>query len=154
MKNRSDVFSIFQGFSTRIQNQFGTSIKILRTGNAHEYISSQFQSFLSSHSILHQTSCSPTPQQNGVAERKSRHLVKTAHTLLLNHNIPLRFWVDFILTACYLINRMPSSVLNNQVPHTLIFNTRSLLHSNGTWELVRLPPGNQTIGFHWVYTDN
>jgi len=62
MKNRSDVFSIFQGFSTEIQNQFSTSNKILRTDNAREYISSQFQSFLCSQGILHQTSCSHTPQ--------------------------------------------------------------------------------------------
>jgi len=61
-KKSFDVFSIFQGFSTDIQNQFGTTIKILRTDNAHEYMSSQFQSFLSSQGILHQTSCSHTPQ--------------------------------------------------------------------------------------------
>ncbi|XP_027927969.1 uncharacterized protein LOC114184830 [Vigna unguiculata] len=36
MKNCSDLFSIFQGFSTEIQNQFGTTIKILRTDNARE----------------------------------------------------------------------------------------------------------------------
>jgi len=37
-------------------------MKILRTDNAREYISSQFQSFFSSQGILHQTSCSHTPQ--------------------------------------------------------------------------------------------
>jgi len=25
------------------------------------------------------------------------------------------------------------------------------LHSNGTWELVPLPPGKQVVGYHWVY---
>jgi len=60
MKNHSDVFSMFQGFLTKIQNQFDTSIKILRTNNAREYISSQFQSFMSSQGIRHQTSCSHT----------------------------------------------------------------------------------------------
>jgi len=51
MKNRSDVFSIFQGFSTKIQNQFDTSIKILLlkfyTLIILVNMSSQFQSFLS-----------------------------------------------------------------------------------------------------------
>ncbi|RVW36296.1 Retrovirus-related Pol polyprotein from transposon RE2 [Vitis vinifera] len=48
----------------------------------------QFTSFMSHHGILHQSSCAHTPQQNGVAERKNRHLVETARTLLLHSHIP------------------------------------------------------------------
>ncbi|RVW39243.1 Retrovirus-related Pol polyprotein from transposon TNT 1-94 [Vitis vinifera] len=50
--------------------------------------SAQFTSFMSHHGILHQSSCAHTPQQNGVAERKNRHLVETARTLLLHNHIP------------------------------------------------------------------
>ncbi|RVW59645.1 Retrovirus-related Pol polyprotein from transposon RE2 [Vitis vinifera] len=46
-----------------------------------DYSRSQFTSFMSHHGILHQSSCAHTPQQNGVAERKNRHLVETAHKL-------------------------------------------------------------------------
>ncbi|RVW46896.1 Retrovirus-related Pol polyprotein from transposon TNT 1-94 [Vitis vinifera] len=53
-----------------------------------EYFSAQFTSFMSHHGILHQSSCAHTPQQNGVAERKNRHLVETARTLLLHSHIP------------------------------------------------------------------
>ncbi|RVW98461.1 Retrovirus-related Pol polyprotein from transposon TNT 1-94 [Vitis vinifera] len=53
-----------------------------------DYSRSQFTSFMSHHGILHQSSCAHTPQQNGVAERKNRHLVETAHTLLLHSHIP------------------------------------------------------------------
>nr|KYP45441.1 Retrovirus-related Pol polyprotein from transposon TNT 1-94 [Cajanus cajan] len=126
MKHRSDVFHIFQSFFSEIASQFGQSIKILRTDNAKEYLSSKFQSFLSSQGILHQTSCAHTPQQNGVAERKNRHLVETARTILLHHKVPLRFWGDAILTACYLINRMPSSVLSNQIPYTILYPQKDL----------------------------
>ncbi|RVW80413.1 Retrovirus-related Pol polyprotein from transposon TNT 1-94 [Vitis vinifera] len=48
--------------------------------------SAQFTSFMSHHGILHQSSCAHTPQQNGVAERKNRHLVETARTLLLHNH--------------------------------------------------------------------
>ncbi|RVW88304.1 Retrovirus-related Pol polyprotein from transposon RE1 [Vitis vinifera] len=51
-----------------------------------DYSRSPFTSFMSHHGILHQSSCAHTPQQNGVAERKNRHLVETARTILLHSN--------------------------------------------------------------------
>lgn len=126
MKYHPDVFNIFQSFSHEIANQFGTSIKILRMDNAKVYLSSKFQSFLTSQGILHQTSCAHTPQQDGVVERKNRHVVETTCTLLLHHKVPLCFWDDAILTACYLINRMPSSILNNQIPYNILYPQHDL----------------------------
>ncbi|RVW29177.1 Retrovirus-related Pol polyprotein from transposon TNT 1-94 [Vitis vinifera] len=72
------------------------------------------------------SSCAHTSQQNGVAERKNRHLVEIARTLLLHSNVPFRFWEDAVLTACYLINRMPSSILHDQIPHSLFFPDQPL----------------------------
>ena len=89
MKYHPDVFNIFQSFSHEIANQFGTSIKILRMDNAKVYLSSKFQSFLTSQGILHQTSCAHTPQQDGVVERKNRHVVETTCTLLLHQKVYL-----------------------------------------------------------------
>jgi len=76
---------------------------------------------MNSHGILYQTSCPYIPQQNGVAERKNKHLVETTRTLLIHGRVPQRFWGDVILSACYLINRMPSLVLNNKIPHSILF---------------------------------
>jgi len=56
-----------------------------------------------------------------VAERKNKHLIETACTLLIHGEVPYSFLGDAILTACYLINRMPSSVLNNKLPHSILF---------------------------------
>ena len=114
MKNRSELFSIFQIFYNEIKNQFGISIRILRSDNGREYLSHSFKNFMASHGILHQTSCAYTPQQNGVAERKNRHLVETTRTILIHGDVPQYFWGDVVLSACYLINRMPSSVLDNK----------------------------------------
>ena len=71
MKNRSELFSIFEQFYKEIKTQFGVSIRTLRSDNAREYLSQQFQTFMSNNGILHQTSCPRTPQQNGVAKRKN-----------------------------------------------------------------------------------
>ena len=121
MKNRAELYSIFQKFYAEILTQFNISIHVLRSDNAREYFSAPFISFMSQHRILHQSSCAHTPQQNGVAERKNHHLIETARTILLHYHVPFRFWGDAVLTACYLINRMPSSVLHAQIPHSLLF---------------------------------
>ncbi|KAJ9701816.1 hypothetical protein PVL29_006965 [Vitis rotundifolia] len=126
MKNRAELFSIFQKFYAEIQTQFNISIRVLCSDNVREYFSAPFTSFMSHHGILHQSSCAHTPQQNGVAERKNQHLVETARTILLHSNVPFRFWGDAVLTTCYLINRMPSSVLHDQIPHFLLFPDQPL----------------------------
>lgn len=76
-----------------IKTQFGKTIKVLRSDNAKEYFSTQFNSFLISHGITHQSSCPHTPQQNGVAERKHRHIVDIARTLLINADASLELKV-------------------------------------------------------------
>ncbi|KAJ7959601.1 Retrovirus-related Pol polyprotein from transposon TNT 1-94 [Quillaja saponaria] len=48
MKNRSELFSIFQQFCAEIKTQFGVSIRILRNDNAREYFSTSFQYFMTS----------------------------------------------------------------------------------------------------------
>ncbi|RDX95883.1 hypothetical protein CR513_21525, partial [Mucuna pruriens] len=103
MKERSELLSILM-FSKLVENQFGKTIKILRSDNAKEYFSSELNSYLSSKEILHQSTCPHTPQQNGIAKRKNKHLVETISTLLLSANVPTNHWGEVILIACFLIN--------------------------------------------------
>ncbi|XP_070011260.1 uncharacterized protein [Nicotiana sylvestris] len=78
--------------------------------------------FMTSQGIVYHTSCPYTPQQNGVAERKNRHIIESPRTLLIESHVPLHFWGDVVLTVCYLVNRMPSSPIQNQILMDIVVN--------------------------------
>jgi Reverse transcriptase (RNA-dependent DNA polymerase)/Integrase core domain/gag-polypeptide of LTR copia-type/GAG-pre-integrase domain len=116
LKTKNEVFSCFQEFFNFITNQYNAQVKVFRSDNGTEYMNKDFTIFFKQHGILHQTTCIHTPQQNGVSERKNRHLLEKTRALLLQNNVPKKFWSDAILTATYLINRLPSPNLNNLSP--------------------------------------
>lgn len=62
------------------------------------------------------TTCSNTPQQNGVAERKNRHLLEVIRSLLITDHMPLSYWGEAAAIATYLINHVPSSSIEFQTP--------------------------------------
>jgi IS30 family transposase len=124
MKNKSEVFTHFQHFVNLIENQYNNKIKILRTDNGTEYINQNFAKFTNSRGIIHQTFFVYTPQQNGVSERKNRLLLEMTRTLLFQNNVPKIFWSEAVLTATYLINQLPSSILNFKSPFEIIYNIK------------------------------
>lgn len=80
---------------------------MLRMDNGTEYVNKEFSTFVSTNGTLHQTTCPDTPPQNGVAERKDRHILEVARSLMFTMNVPKFLWSEAVLTATYLINRSP-----------------------------------------------
>ncbi|GKE33362.1 retrovirus-related pol polyprotein from transposon TNT 1-94 [Tanacetum coccineum] len=62
--------------------------------------------FCKMNGILRQFSVARTPQQNGVAERGNRTLIKAAKTMLADSKLPTTFWAETVNTACYMQNRV------------------------------------------------
>ena len=94
-----------------VKTQFQMSIQVLKTDNARDFFNSTLGPYLLSNDIVHQSTCVDAPQQGGVAEFKNRHLLEVARSLFFTSNIPKRFWGEAILTATYLIHRMPFRIL-------------------------------------------
>ena len=88
MHHRSQLLSLCRSFVAMIRTQFSASIKTFRSDSGGEYTSQAFRAFLSSKGTLPQLSCPGAHPQNGVAERKHRHILETARTLLLRAYIP------------------------------------------------------------------
>ncbi|KAL6335650.1 hypothetical protein AAG906_030788 [Vitis piasezkii] len=97
-------------------------VRVLRSDNGGEYQSFDLQKYLEGHSIIHQTTCSNTPRQNGVVERKNRYLLEVVHASLIAAKIPISYWGEAITSVACLINRVPSSSINFQTPLQALTN--------------------------------
>lgn len=65
-------------FVAFVKTQFSADIKVIQSDNGSEFFNSTCTPFFTSLGITRQSSCVDTPQQNGVAERKHRHLFELA----------------------------------------------------------------------------
>ena len=112
LTNKSEVYSKFVPFHAMVNTQFSFTIKTLRSDGGGKYTSKSFESFLSSNGIHHQISCPYTPQQNGLVERKHRHLIETTITLLSQASLPSTYWSFAVQSALILINLLPTAILD------------------------------------------
>ena len=61
LKHKSKVFTVFLHFKALVENQFGSTIKTLKTNGGGECTSNHFKSFCLDNGIQHQLSCPYTP---------------------------------------------------------------------------------------------
>nr|GEV88007.1 ribonuclease H-like domain-containing protein [Tanacetum cinerariifolium] len=77
--------------------------------------------------IKREFSIARTPQQNRVAKRKNRTLIKAARTMLADSLLPTTFWAEAVNTACYVQNRVLVIKPHNKTPYELLISRSSNL---------------------------
>ncbi|KAK3737381.1 hypothetical protein QZH41_011519 [Actinostola sp. cb2023] len=117
LKKKDEAFKKFQDWKALVEKSSGYTLKILRSDNGGEYVSTDFDIFLKSEGVVHQTTVPKTPQQNGVAERLNRTLVESVRSMLVQAKLPQKFWVEALNTAVYLHNRSPTRSLEGLTPY-------------------------------------
>src|ERR1044072_4919809 len=98
--------------------QFHVQVKCVRTDNGPEFLLSEYYA---KKGILHQRSCVDTPQQNGRVERRHQTILNITRALLMQSFLPAKFWSYAILHSTYLMNRVPSDVLQGQTPYQELY---------------------------------
>lgn len=116
LKDKLSILEIFKDYKSKVENELGRKIKIVRSDNGKEYCNKEFDSFLSRHGIEHQTSTPYSPQQNGLAERMNRTLVERAKCMLFDAHLSKQFWGEALATAAYIINRSPTRAIDGKTP--------------------------------------
>jgi transposase InsO family protein len=66
--DKSDVFDIFKKFINRVQNEFETKIKKVRSDNGSEFRNIKVDELCDDLGIKHQFLAKYTPQSNGLVE--------------------------------------------------------------------------------------
>ncbi|GJS59667.1 retrovirus-related pol polyprotein from transposon TNT 1-94 [Tanacetum coccineum] len=96
----------------------------IRTDNGTEFVNQTLKSYYKDVGISHQTSVTRTPQQNGVAERRNRALVKAARIMLIFSKAPLYLWAKVVATACYTKNRSLIRKPHNKTPYEILHDRK------------------------------
>ena len=117
LKSKDEVFAKFKEWKIMIETQFETKIKNLKTDNGGEYCSNEFENFLKVHGIRHLKTIPKTPEQNGMAECKNRHLIETVRSMISDANVGKDLWGEAVTTANYIINRCYTRSLPNMTPY-------------------------------------
>ena len=116
IKKKSDVYPVFKEFKAQVELETGKRIKCLRTDNGGEYTDGDFLTFCKQEGIKRQFTVAHTPQQNGVAERMNRTLLERTRAMLRTAGLAKSFWAEAVRTACYVINRSPSTAIDLKTP--------------------------------------
>ena len=117
LRSKDETLEMCKHFKNEVENQLDRKIKVIRSDRGGEY-EAPFGDFCSQHGIIHQTTTPYSPQQNGVAKRKNKTLKEMMNALLLSSRLPQNLWGEAILSANYILNRIPQRK-SNQSPYEL-----------------------------------
>jgi transposase InsO family protein len=146
LHSKDEALEKFKIFKLEVELQTSQLVKILRTDRGGEYYDPLF---FQSVGVIHETTAPYTPQQNGVAERKNRVLKEMVNCMLSVSGLSEGFWGEAMLTACYILNRVPNK-RNRVTPYELWHKRKPNLNYLKVWGcrvVVRLPePKRKALG--------
>ncbi|GKU99886.1 hypothetical protein SLEP1_g12666 [Rubroshorea leprosula] len=146
LNTKDEAMEKFKVYKVEVELQTETFIKCLRTDRGGEYYD---PSYFESTGIIHEITAPYTPQQNGVAKRKNRVLTEMVNAMLSNSGLSPGFWGEALLTACHILNRVPTKK-GQLIPYELWKKRKPNLNYLRVWgckAIVRVPePKRKKLG--------
>ncbi|GJV39371.1 retrovirus-related pol polyprotein from transposon TNT 1-94 [Tanacetum coccineum] len=143
LRSKDETPEVLKDFLTTIQQNLQAIVISVRTDRGTKLLNKTLHSFFKEERIEHQTSTPRTPEQNDVVKRRNRTLVKAARMMLSASKLPMLFWAEAAVTACYTQNRsiiipthekMAYHIINDMQPlikHLYIFCCTCYLTRDG-----------------------
>ena len=82
-------------------------VKRFRTDRGKEYDTLGLNNYIQSLGVVHETTAPFFPSSNGVAKRKNRTHINLTNAMLVSSGAPKYFWGEAVLTANFVLNRVP-----------------------------------------------
>nr|GEU78724.1 2-methylene-furan-3-one reductase-like [Tanacetum cinerariifolium] len=120
LATKDETSPILKTFIIGLENQLSLKVKVIRSDNGTEFKNYDINQFCVLKGIKREFSVPRTPQQNGIAERKNRTLIKAARTMLADSLLPIPFCVEAINPACYVQNRVLVTKPHNKTLYELL----------------------------------
>jgi transposase InsO family protein len=95
----------------------GRKLHVLRTDNGSEFTAAEFASYCADEGVQCHYFASYSPQQNGIVEQRNQTVVGMAWALLKQRGMSAVFWGEAVVTAVYILNRLPTKALNGRTPY-------------------------------------
>lgn len=128
-KTSAEIISKFNHYKAWVDSQ-GYRIKRFRCDNGKgEYNNADFLQMLGDNGISYEPSPPYTQHKNGVSERMIQTLNSKVRCLLLDADLPMRFWGEAIKTACYIHRRTPTpSLPEGKSPFEMLYGKQPQVH--------------------------
>ncbi|GJR26267.1 putative ribonuclease H-like domain-containing protein [Tanacetum coccineum] len=127
LATKDETSGILKSFITVVENLIDQRVKVIRCDNGTKFKNKEMNQFCERKGIKREFSVARTPQQNEVAERKNRTLIKAARTMLADSKLPTIFWAEAVNTACYVQNRVLVTKPHKKTPYELFLGRKLAL---------------------------
>lgn len=146
------MFGRFKSWAVYVQKQLNMPLRSIQTGQGGEFMSSQFDQWLQKHGVEKRVTNVTVSAEHGLLKQRGGVLQTMMHSMLTDAGLPISFWAERIMTACYL-NRLWSRAIH-EIPYRLLFNRNPKLHFLGVfgmqaWVHVPQKEGNAKTKKHF-----
>jgi transposase InsO family protein len=128
LKRKSEASAALQHFINQAETQTGRQVKVLRTDRGGEFMSKELAFWLSQKGVQHVQTPPDAHTQNGRVGRAHLTLANDMRTLLIDSQLPERFWAEAVAYATYNRNRVMINSAGKTPEDLWTSQQTSLLH--------------------------
>jgi transposase InsO family protein len=102
IEKKRQVVAVVRNTVVRLDLQSGKKLKAFKKDRGSGYLNGAMAAYFGKKGVVHQLTTRYFPEQNGVAERLNRVLMKRARAMLILLGLPDKMWAEAMVTANYI----------------------------------------------------